>query len=852
VRRAVLALVLLGACSGAAADPVSLIGFVASALSAGGFITALQAAAITFTAAVIGSHEARRKQRAAQARARAAYNASLQDRTATVLRADPPWRVIVGRAITGGDVVAIFTSDKAGIRNDGSSYTKPDALKHLVILLSCRRCQAINEVYIDGVALGALDGSGAVTGGEFNLTRTVTRELLIAAGASSPAQASAVTVQAAWDTVASLPNEPMVAGTYSLSAGDTVITNTGPNQISVAFTMTELVPSVRVQKHLGDQTNVDAYLTGVVPAEWTVNDKLLGLTYAVVTLDLENQRFQGGPPNITFDITGALVYDPRNATTAWSDNPALCLRDALTFEGGYDCADEDVDDATVITAANACDPVIALNTGGSITYGRTYTCNGVWTTDQVLQDLAESMAGTATCGARWMLQAGAWAAPVMALTDDDLHGQIEVVQGGAGLDDTFNTVRGQYVPAGGSAPADFDVYSSAVFVAYDGATLVEDRALPFTDDKARCRNLARIFVERNRDSLVIRYPAKLRAWPLQVGDRVSVTSTEYGFAAKTFQVTDWQFGLASPVTLLLQEDTAAAYDLADAASSDPARNTALPNPWVVAAPSSVTVTSGSTVLDGTITSRVRVGWAAVTDPYLADGSGEVLIRWRRQMRDPANVWQALSPVPASEVYAWIYGVDGSSSITVEVRFRNGVGALSAPVYASHNITDNATALVTEQIAPEAATVVLTATGSGGTLTSTEADIAGSEQVTTLCSVSYTNDTDAGVTLQVEAQVSGKFTETGGAGGTRYAWFVLEGGSLTATAPRKSDGTIPVVSVGDATEKTYTLIDQVSLASAASITVLLRARAWVNSDTTPDNTVTNAYSPSRLRVAVVKR
>jgi hypothetical protein len=76
--------------------------------------------------------------------------------------------------------------------------------------------------------------------------------------------------------------------------------------------------------------------------------------------------------------------------------------------------------------------------------------------------------------------------------------------------------------------------------------------------------------------LIIRYPAKLRAWPLQIGDRVTVTSTEYGFSAKTFRVTDWQFGLGTAVQLTLQEDAAAVYDLAVAATADPAPNTALP------------------------------------------------------------------------------------------------------------------------------------------------------------------------------------------------------------------------------------------------------------------------------------
>ena len=718
-----IAAALCLASSAAHADPISVFAAVlpvfgaTAAGIAATVVSYISLQAVVLVATIYGSAAARRKQRAAQAQARSSYNANLQERTTTVLRADPPWRTVYGRADTGGEIVAIFTSDKTGTRTDGTSYTKADAYKHLVIVIAAHQCQAINEIKIDGVALGALDANGFVTTGEFASTQVQTQEITIAASGTST-QPSAVTVLNAWDeTLSTQPGNDsagvLVAGSYTLTVGNTVITNTGANPMRIAFTLNNTLASVRVQKHLGttDQA-VSAFLNGLLPAEWTSADRLRGITYVVVTLDLENQRFQGGPPNLTFDISGKLVYDPRSSLTVWSDNAALCTRDYLVGEHGFNCVTADIDDAYAIAAANACDVSIPLTVGGTTTTGATYTCNGVVTTEQgreaVLQDLAECMAGTVTYGAKWLLQAGAWTPPVMILIDDDLFGQIEVLQGGAGMDDTFNTVRGQYVPSGSSVPADFDIYANAAFVAADGRSLYTDIALPFTNHKARCRNLARIQTEKNRDGLVIRYPAKLRAWPLQIGDRVSVTSTEYGFVAKTFLLTDWQFGIGSPVLLVLQEDAAANYDLADAATSDPAANTLLPSPWVVAAPTGVTVTSGTgTVGVGgeAVTSRVRVAWNAITDPYMADGSGRVLVRWRRQLFDAVNVWQDLAPVAASEIRTFIVGVNGADAITVEVRFQNGVGALSPAVIASHTVANNATTVRTTQIATDAAAKV---------------------------------------------------------------------------------------------------------------------------------------------------
>jgi hypothetical protein len=81
--------------------------------------------------------------------------------------------------------------------------------------------------------------------------------------------------------------------------------------------------------------------------------------------------------------------------------------------------------------------------------------------------------------------------------------------------------------------------------------------------------------------------------PSAFGARVRVTSTEYGFDAKAYRVTDWQFGLSSAVVLTLQEDDATIYDLADAATADPTPNTNLPNPWLVAAITGLAATSSA-------------------------------------------------------------------------------------------------------------------------------------------------------------------------------------------------------------------------------------------------------------------
>lgn len=792
MRRALALLGLLLAPAAAWADPISLVAALAPYI--GG---AAAAAAVTYAGQallvglyVYGAARARRKARAAQAKARAEYNASLQDRSVTALQALPTWRIVPGRCITGGDIHAIFTTDKTGYREDGTTYTRPDALKHLVIVFADQEIKAFHEFFLDGVAVGPLDGNGYCTGGEFYSARTDSRIAYLESDGTVTVAQPVVSVLNAYVQTGygEYYDVTDVSGSISLASGNTVIN--GPANAIVNYLVQADLGSVRIQQHLGTASQaVDSYLNGILPSKWTSTDRLLGKAYIVLTLDLENQRFQGAPPGITADISGRKVYDPRKDSTvaggsgsqrnndastwAWSDNPALAVRDYITAEWGVAAAQADVNEAYVIAAANACDArssaaaqskadtVTASASADTITFaaeqpytvgdgvrftstgtlpgglsagttyylvrGRdllnyglatsvanayagttlditsagtgthtctfydyaTYKCNGAFNVqdgqrEAVLDDLCESMGGNAWEGAQWEVVAAAWTATVMDLGDDDLAGQIEIVQADTPLEQLCNGVRGTFIPAGKSVPVEFDNYSNATFVADDGQEHWDDIALPFVDTRFRARNLCRIRVETGRNGQIIRYPAKLKAWPLQRGDRVRVSSTEYGLSLKTYRVTDWQ-DAPTAVILTLQEDDSAAYDLADAATSDATPNTGLGSPWVVQAIGTLTCTSGLDTglqgADGSWRPRVKVSWPAATDPYLADGAGRVVIAWR----GPRSLEGLRQEVPSDAITAYLDGVREGDPLVIEAAYRNGVGAYGPPSFAAHTV-----------------------------------------------------------------------------------------------------------------------------------------------------------------------
>jgi hypothetical protein len=80
---------------------------------------------------------------------------------------------------------------------------------------------------------------------------------------------------------------------------------------------------IRINIHLGDQTAADTDLV----AETSVDTSFVGngLAYLYVRYEYDQDVFANGVPLITAVVQGKKVYDPRSATTVYSNNAALCL-----------------------------------------------------------------------------------------------------------------------------------------------------------------------------------------------------------------------------------------------------------------------------------------------------------------------------------------------------------------------------------------------------------------------------------------------------------------------------------------------------------------------------------------------
>ena len=136
---------------------------------------------------------------------------------------------------------------------------------------------------------------------------------------------------------------------------------------------------VRVKKHLGTAAQTaDADLVSESGGKWTTDHRLRGVAYVYVRIRWDQDKFQG-IPNIRCLVRGKKCYDPRTGLDAFTETPALHLRDYFAATYGLGCASGELEDTTIATAANTCEEWVALDGALSITAVPEHTTD-TWTT----------------------------------------------------------------------------------------------------------------------------------------------------------------------------------------------------------------------------------------------------------------------------------------------------------------------------------------------------------------------------------------------------------------------------------------------------------------------------------------
>ena len=326
---------------------------------------------------------------------------------------------------------------------------------------------------------------------------------------------------------------------------------------------------------------------------YPIDATLTDIAYVALRLiKAADDDYPNGAPNVSALVKGRKVYDPRTSSTAYSNNPALVIRDYLTdTEYGLGVTSSEINDTSFTAAANICDEDVTLAAGGT---EKRYTFNGVVDTANTpksnLEQMLTCLAGTLYySNGKWSLKAGAYVTPSVTLDEDDLAGPLQI-DTAVSRRDAYNAVKGQFIsPESNYQATDYPPITSSTFETEDGGDRSYlDFALPFTQSSATAQRLAKIALFKNRQKISVAAKFKLTAFQFEVGDTLMLTNSRLGFSSKVFEVQSWALNFGSDevsVDCQLVETNSAVYSWTAEEAVFQQDNTTLPDPFNLTPPS---------------------------------------------------------------------------------------------------------------------------------------------------------------------------------------------------------------------------------------------------------------------------
>ena len=290
---------------------------------------------------------------------------------------------------------------------------------------------------------------------------------------------------------------------------------------------------------------------------WTEPLRYTAYIYCVLKYDTDVFT---SVPEITVVLDGLKVYNPATATTAFSDNPALCARDFLTrrsCRGGMEIASARIDDTLVNAAAAYC------TTKG-------WSCNlCILENNSVVDNLAQILG----CFRGDVVYSGTtfkmkytdlnYESSVMDIDEDDIVesngvSTFTIVQ--PDIFGTPNAVRMKYYNENNLYQIDDYVLSDSEAITADGDYREKEIYIRGTTSLADAQKIANYNLERLRYNKTISFVMGSRGMALEPYDIIRVTVAAYGWALKLFRVMETTTAQTGEVSIIAVEETASMYD----------------------------------------------------------------------------------------------------------------------------------------------------------------------------------------------------------------------------------------------------------------------------------------------------
>lgn len=316
-----------------------------------------------------------------------------------------------------------------------------------------------------------------------------------------------------------------------------------------------------------------------------------GRGIAKVLVDFKfNRDVYQAVPIVTATYQGKRCYDPRLDVTpgasptnasyiAWTRNPALTLADYLMATYGGEYESDDIDWATVVTAANYCDGLV--NIPGATTQAR-YTCNGVlMATDQFednVKTLVNAMLGRVIFhDGKWRVHAGSWQTPTFTIQKTDwIKGGLSI-KFEQGRKVRFNRMRAWYVDPNRdwqrvqSTARYNSTYQAADFDTIDAET---DQVLCTNEYEAQRKSEFLLRASRNQIVVVGRLPPRFQ--DIAMWDTGTIVFDHLGWSSKTFRAVGIDMNPDGSMDCVFQEEQSTDWTDMDAADYNTESTASLP------------------------------------------------------------------------------------------------------------------------------------------------------------------------------------------------------------------------------------------------------------------------------------
>lgn len=440
---------------------------------------------------------------------------------------------------------------------------------------------------------------------------------------------------------------------------------------------------IQIDKKLGSDAQTASSVLTAAPS-WTTSHTLKGVAYLGLRFTWNRDVF-GSIPDVTAVVQGRKCYDPRNATTVYTTNPAVCLLDYLKnsrYGKGLPSTAFESDYASWKAAADFADSNVTAYTGGSTI--DLFSCNAVIDISKTIIDnvkvFLSGMQGQLVYsqGVYKLIPEKDYTASY-AFTEDNILSNISIV--GEKRKDKYNRVIATFTnpdkewqqdqieyPEAGSA-----TYTS--LLAEDSGFELETRmSLETITNIYQARNLAYTLLYRSRSQLKCSFLATVDALQVAVGDIVTVTHSSLGWSSKKFRVIGLSLQQDGNVGVSLYEHDATIYAWNEGAEVEQPAGTTLPDPFTVGAvsESTISVASSEAINDnGSSYQRFVISWTEPNDNFIS----EYIVQLKESDSTDWKI-QARSDEPPVYINSIVSGLD----YNIRIKSVNSLGVSSAWVY----------------------------------------------------------------------------------------------------------------------------------------------------------------------------